>query len=139
MKRTLALLLCIFGWSMSLLAQSPVTITGTIPNTTSGTVGFKLTPWSDSVHSLVTFVGALPETQSCGINSSGKIVASSLSGPCRIYGNDIISPANTTYTVVFLLNGKTSVSVTNQRITGSTCSVSSSGSAPTAIACKNKS
>lgn len=106
--------------------QVQVAVTGTIVGATSGTVQFKLMPWSTGVHYTVPVIGTLAnQTWICGINGSGAVVNLLLSGPCLLWGNDVISPGNTTYTVVFQPNGQQTNSVALEQITGNTYSLNS--------------
>lgn len=102
MKKLLLLLLLL---PVALQAQSRTTVTGTIQSptgtATSGYVEFRLSPSSSSIAFRVTGTSlVVPTTSRCGINSSGNVMDTALTGPCQVWGNTLISPANTTYTVV---------------------------------------
>jgi len=107
MKRLLLVLL----FAVPVWAQTPVTVTATITTptgtlATSGTVQFKVQPYSASILYYILNTGVLAPAQStCGINASGVLLNTTLSGPCLVWGNDVITPGNTTYDVTFNPNG----------------------------------
>lgn len=102
-------------------SQSQVTVTGSVSGATSGAVLFNLSPWSTTVQYYVSSVTTIAnQTQICAINSSGAVRNITLSGPCMVWGNDIITPGNTTYTVVFQPNGRTTNTVAREQIVGNT-------------------
>lgn len=105
--------------------QSPVTVTGTIQDetgnlATSGTVTFALQPQNTGVQFFINNVTVLaPTTATCGINGSGQVKNNALSGACQVWGNDVISPANTTYCVTYAPGGNITNTVCNELINGS--------------------
>ena len=124
MKRALiclALLLCATsGW-----AQSPVTVTGLIIDAgnnpaTSGYVQFDIIPKASSIHYFISGFGTITQTTQCGINGVGIVLNLALSGPCTVWGNDLINPANTQYKVTFAPNGNITNVVSGECLTGST-------------------
>jgi hypothetical protein len=105
MKRTLWLLL-----SSLALAQSPITITGTITDSsnnvaTAGYIQFSLSPLNQALAYEVPPSTVIAQTSKCLINSSGQPV-NSVTGtaPCLVWPNDIILPSNTLYTVTIAPN-----------------------------------
>src|SRR5882762_8270226 len=115
-------LLCLFA--ASAYAQSPVTVTGTIyDNTghlaTSGYVKFALSPASSSLLYYVSNIGIIaPQNTNCGINAAGLIKDSiNLANPCQVWGNDVITPGNTTYAVTFAPNNVVTQTIRQLQIT----------------------
>lgn len=104
-------LLLFLAFSMPLLGQSPVTINGTVSDAggnpaTSGTVVFDISPQSSSIQYYVPGIATLaPQEVTCNIQSNGSLMNVGNTGPCAVWGNDLISPANTTYTLTFNPNG----------------------------------
>jgi hypothetical protein len=97
-----------FVFSVAAAGQpTPVTINGTISDAggnpaTSGTVVFDIQPQSSSIHYYVPGVTTLaPQEVTCNIFTDGTLKNAGNTGPCVVWGNDVISPANTTYTVNF--------------------------------------
>jgi len=131
MKRLLLLLFL----STRLFAQ-PVTVTGTITDSggnlaTSGTVEFDIAPFSSSIQYYVPGQTSIaPQSVICSISTVGTLVSSSGSGPCTVWGNDVIAPANTTYTVVFSPNGLLNNSVPREYIAGTLYNLNSPVFAP---------
>lgn len=117
-------------------AQSPVTVTGTVTNpagglATSGTVVFSLKPTSASILYYISGLNTLAPTRgTCGINGSGQIRNLALSGACLVWGNDVITPGNTTYDVQFFPNGLPSQLIHQLLIGGSSFSFSAPVFAP---------
>lgn len=113
-------------FAVGALAQSPVTVTGTVqaPNgalATSGYVQFDLQPASTGVLYYVSGTTVLaPQSAQCGINTSGQIEDLALTGACTVWGNDVITPGNTAYQVTFAPNNTVASIVSNVLITGST-------------------
>jgi hypothetical protein len=126
-------LVCTLALALALKAgaQTPVTVTGTITDSggnpaTSGTVEFDLQPSSSSIHYYVQGSSTIaPTSVVCAISSTGQVVSQqNPSSPCTVWGNDVISPSNTTYTVTFSPNGQVTQSVAQECITGSTYNLS---------------
>jgi len=106
-------------WSRTAFAQTEVIVTGQVINATRGYVEFRLMPWSSSIHYYVPTVGVIASQSSrCGIDATGQVVNTALNGPCEVWGNDAIMPANTTYTVVFAPNNTVTQTVPQESITG---------------------
>ena len=119
--RLLALLL-LFAMPVSVLAQTPVTVTGTITDAgnnpaTSGYVQFDIMPKVSSIHYFVAGVGTITQTVQCPISGIGTI-------NCTVWGNDVINPANTQYKVTFAPNGNITNIVSGECITGSAYNLS---------------
>lgn len=112
-------------------AQSPVTVTGTIKTptnqpATSGFVQFRITPAANSAAYRVPGAGLFaPAIAKCGINGSGQVQNLSFSGPCQVWGNDLIVPANSCYEITVAPNGNISQVIPNVSITGSSADLSS--------------
>ena len=123
-------------WVGSAFAQTPVTVTGTITDSggnlaTSGTVEFDISPTSSNIQYYVPGTTSIaPQAVICNISAVGTLVSKSGSGPCTVWGNDLIAPANTTYTVVFSPNGALNNSVPQEYISGSTYNLNSPIFAP---------
>src|SRR6185312_8987586 len=91
--------------------QSPITITGTITDSsnnpaTSGYVQFSLTPTSTALPYSIPPATVIAKTSRCLINSSGQ-PKSSVDGTsaCLVWPNDLVSPANTLYQITLAPNG----------------------------------
>jgi len=102
-----------------------VTVTGLITDAgnnpaTSGYVQFDVQPKASSIQYFILNVTTINPTTQCSINGSGQIQNFALSGPCLVWGNDNISPGNTTYKVTFAPNGQISNVVNGELITGLT-------------------
>jgi hypothetical protein len=120
MKAVITALCLIASFAVVGFGQSQVTVTGEVMNATRGYVGFRLIPWSSSVHYFVPGITTITTQEvRCGINATGQVQNSALNGPCLVWGNDVISPANTTYTVVFAPNNQISNTVARESLTGS--------------------
>jgi hypothetical protein len=124
--RKLLLLTFLATASISCFAQSPVTVTGTVyDNTghlaTSGFVQFTLSPASQSLLYYVTGIGLIaPQNTSCAINASGLIKDFiNLANPCQVWGNDVISPGNTTYVVALAPGGTITQTIRQLQISAS--------------------
>jgi len=126
MKKLLVVLLLVgaaFG-------QTKTTVTGVVQDAsgnlaTSGTVVFTLSPQNNGVIYFVTGTGIIaPQVGTCGIDGSGNIKNLALSGPCQVWGTDIIVPANLTYQVSLFPNGGFTNAVPQQCITGTTYDLS---------------
>lgn len=112
-----SLTLC--GFLLSICAipcsgQVPYTVTGTVQSNTgalatSGSVTFRIRPSSQSILYYIAGTTVIaPQIATCGINASGLIKnATNLANPCTVWGNDQITPGNTTYDVTFAPNGVT--------------------------------
>src|SRR6266446_528573 len=107
----LVLLLALFS-AVGIHAQSQTTVTGTILTpagvlATSGTVTFSIKPSSASILYYVSGLNVIaPTVGTCGINASGLVKAqANLANPCLVWGNDVITPGNTTYDVQLNPNG----------------------------------
>jgi hypothetical protein len=111
-------------YGLALFAQTPVTINGTIQDAggnlaTSGTVVFSIQPQSSGIQYYVPGVTAVvPQAVTCVIDNLGTLQNASQSGACKVWGNDVIAPANTTYTVTFSPNGQQTNSVAQQCVLG---------------------
>lgn len=87
-------------------AQSPTTITGSLTDAsgnpaTSGYVEFDLQPLSPAIpYSVPGVVSLVPQTARCGINATGQLKNNALSGPCTVWSNSLIVPANSLYTII---------------------------------------
>ncbi|KKN34361.1 hypothetical protein LCGC14_0794520 [marine sediment metagenome] len=116
--------------------QTKTTITGNIQDVTgiaatSGTVEFKIKPSSSSILYFVSGVGVVaPQVANCGIDGSGDIKNLALTGACQVWGNDLISPGNTTYDVSFLPNGTRTNRIRSLLISGSTYNLANPTFAP---------
>ncbi len=121
MKR-LVLFLAIFLSvnSRTLLAQATQTIvTGTVDGATSGYVEFRITPASSSVLYFVrSTIVVAPQTSRCGITVTGAIKALDLVSNCLVWGNDVLSPANSLYTLVLAPANTPANTVARLLITG---------------------
>jgi hypothetical protein len=114
-------------------AQTPVTVTGVVQDTTgvlatSGTVTFTLQPQNSGVIYFVAGTGIIaPQTGTCGIDLTGNIKNLALSGACTVWGTDVLQPGNLTYQVAFFPNGVTAPTnvISQQCITGSSYSLNS--------------
>jgi hypothetical protein len=100
-----------FVFSVAAAGQpTPVTINGIVSDAggnpaTSGTVIFDIQPQSSSIQYYIPGITTIaPQEVTCNIQSDGTLLATT-SGPCKVWGNDLISPANTTYTLTFNPNG----------------------------------
>lgn len=109
--------------SRTCLAQSPYTVTGTVQSSvgtlaTSGTVKFTIKPTSQSILYFVSGTSIIaPQASTCGINPFGLIKnAVNLANPCTVWGNDVITPGNTTYTIQFAPNGTVTNTINNLTI-----------------------
>lgn len=110
-------------------AQSQTTVIGNVVTpagaaATSGTVSFTLIPSSASILYYVSGLNVIaPTVGTCGIDGSGNIKSqSNLANPCLVWGNDVITPGNTTYTVQFYPNGIPSQNIRQLLISGTTFS-----------------
>ncbi len=116
--------------------QTKTTITGNIQDVTgiaatSGTVEFKIKPSSSSILYFVSGAGVIAsQVANCGIDGSGDIKNLALSGACTVWGNDLISPGNTTYDVSFLPNGTRTNRIRSLLISGSTYNLANPTFAP---------
>lgn len=126
-------------WVTMAFAQSPVqpvTVSGNIMDAggnlaTSGTVVFSIQPQSSGIYYYVQGQGALvPQNATCAIQSDGTLQNATSTGPCTVWGNDLITPANTTYTVTFLPNGTQTNSIPQQCIVGQSYSLNAPNFCP---------
>lgn len=98
------------------------TVTGQVSDATgtpatSGYVSFTLMPNSNSYIYYVNGVTqVVPTTVKCGINGSGLVKNLALSGACQVYGVDVLTPANLSYTMVIAPANVPTTKVTNQLI-----------------------
>ena len=122
MKKTCWFFFVLF---VSLLAgaQSPVSVSGTIQDSggnpaTSGTVEFDIQPASSSIQYYVQGITAVaPQTVVCNISATGTLVSSvNPANPCTVWGNDVLSPSNSTYTVTFSPNDQQTNTVARECI-----------------------
>jgi hypothetical protein len=127
-KRLLVLLL----FAIPALAQTPAVVTGLVFDSGGtpairGTVQFDIQPQVQGVQYFIQGIGTVaPQTVICGIDGTGHVMnATVLTNPCTVWGNDLINPANTTYTVTFNPNGQSTNSVAGECIAGSTYNLNS--------------
>jgi hypothetical protein len=129
MKRLLLLPIFLLALSGAAYGQTPVTVTGTVyaPNgalATSGYVQFTITPTSQSIQYFVLNIAVIaPQTARCRISAIGLVKNLALTGACQVWGNDVISPGNTLYTVAYAPGNVVSNTVQRQLITGTTYSL----------------
>src|ERR1700744_3345497 len=115
---------------LPLLSWGQATVTGTVFDqgnnpATSGYVQFDLQPANSGVHYYIPGVGVIaPQTTQCGINGSGQVLNSTLTGPCQVWENGQISPGNTTYTVTFAPGGLVSNVISQECINTPTYNLS---------------
>lgn len=114
MKRLLLILALL---APGVAAQTPALVTGKVFDTggnpaTSGYVQFDIQPNASSIQFFVENVGSIaPPSVQCPIDGSGNI-------SCNVWGNDVITPANTTYVVTFAPGGNISNVVNSECIHG---------------------
>lgn len=112
-------------------AQSPVTVTGTVVDATnnpatSGYVQFDIQPQPTNVaFSIPGSLAVVISTATCGIDGTGHVLNKTLTGPCLVWGNDLISPANTCYTVTLAPSSVPLQTIPNELITGGSYELSS--------------
>lgn len=130
-------LLLFLMFSLPMRGQSTLTVTGTIQDSTghvatSGYVQFDLQPTNSGVQYFVGNVTVLaPQSAQCGINASGLVKdINNTANPCLVWGNDVISPANTTYCVTYAPNGTVTNTVCRQNLTGSSYNLNTPVFAP---------
>lgn len=117
-------------------AQSQTTVTATINDSvgalaTSGYVTFSVKPTSASILYRVQGTNVIaPSVGRCGINASGVLLNLALSGACLVWGNDVITPGNTTYDVQLFPNGTATQLIHQLLISGTTYSLSTPVFAP---------
>lgn len=123
-------LILIIALGVAAHAQTPVTVTGTVqaPNgavATSGYVEFDISPQSLSTAYHIQGTALIaPQKGQCGINGSGQLKNLALSGNCQVWGNDLILPANTLYTIVVAPNGSITSRIQNVLLSGSSADLS---------------
>lgn len=131
----LVILVLLFIYVLQAHAQAPpyqTTVTGTVMGTdghlaTSGKVQFDLRPYSQAANYRIVnnYVIGIATKITCAIDSSGHIMDSVvITNPCMIWGNDMITPQNTTYTVTYFPNGTQTQTVPQVYITGATYDLS---------------
>lgn len=126
MKRLIFALL----FALPLMGQVPVTVTGLITDAgnnpaTSGFVQFDIQPKISSVHYFIPTVGTITQTVQCGIDGTGNVKSIlNLANPCLVWGNDVISPGNTTYKVTIAPSGNITNVIIGECITGAAYSLS---------------
>jgi hypothetical protein len=137
MKKILLILGLLFGLSPTLHAQTQTTVIGTVNDplgnlATSGYVTFTIKPSSASILYHIQNLNILaPVTGRCGINASGLIKSNAnLLNPCLVWGNNVITPGNTTYDVQFFPNGTPSSLIHQLLISGTTYDLSAPIFAP---------
>lgn len=137
MKKLFSLIILLAACTLPVHAQTPVTVTGTITDASntpaiSGYVQFDLQPSASSIHYFVSGIaGVDPQSAQCGINATGQVKSiSNLANPCTIWGNDVITPGNTTYKVTFAPNGNVTNVVNGEKISGSTYNLNNPVFAP---------
>lgn len=127
-KRLPILAALLLSFCTNALAQSPATVTGTIQDAggnpaTSGTVVFDIQPQSSGIQYYVQGITSIvPQEVTCSI-VSGALRNASNTGACTVWGNDQVSPANTTYTITFYPNGQMTNSVAQECIQGASYSL----------------
>lgn len=120
----------------NLSAQSMTTVTGNIQGVTgiaatSGYVQFQLQPSSQSLAYRVSGIGVVaPQSSMCGINGSGQLQNLALTGSCQVWGNTVLAPANSTYTVTIAPNGTIANRLTGELISGTSYDLSQPVFAP---------
>ena len=130
MKRLLLFLLFAFS------VQAQTVVTGYISNSTGGPatkgyVEFTIMPQSSAIWYTVPGTATIaPQTARCGINGSGQVKNLALTGNCLVWGNDVISPGNTTYKVTFAPDNVVRNTISQVSITGATYSLNSPVFAP---------
>lgn len=108
----------------TLWAQTITTVTGTIQTATgavatSGYVLFNLQPQNAGVLYRVSGTTIVaPQSGRCGINSSGNIVNTALTGPCQVWANGVLAPGNSAYQVVLAPNGAVTSTINQVLISG---------------------
>jgi hypothetical protein len=108
------------------MGQVPVTVTGVVTDAgnnpaTSGFVQFDIQPKISSVHYFVPNVGTITQTVQCGIDGTGNVKSQlNLANPCLVWGNDVISPGNTTYKITLAPNGNITNVVNGECLSGGT-------------------
>lgn len=130
MRKVFLTLGLLFGLAFSAQAQTQTTVTGTVVDpagnlATSGYVTFTIKPAAASILYFVLNINVIaPVSGQCGINSSGQVMSvSNPANPCLVWGNDVITPGNTTYTVQFFPNGIAGQLINQLLITGTTYSL----------------
>lgn len=117
------LLWFLFFLTTPLLAQTQTIVTGQVERATSGYVEFQIQPWSTAVQYFIPGTTTVVfQTTRCAINGSGNVVGLA-GGNCLVWGNNLISPANTTYTVVFAPANVITNRVAKQNISGASYSL----------------
>jgi hypothetical protein len=117
----LLLLLTSLSW-----AQSPITITGTITDSsnnvaTSGYIQFSLTPNNQGLAYVVPPSTTIASISRCQINASGQPVNYITGvGACLVWPNDLILPANTLYQIQIAPNSQVSRVYNNVLLASST-------------------
>lgn len=135
-KRLIITALFLLTLTGAAYGQAPVTVTGTVyaPNgvlATSGYVQFTITPTSQSIQYFVQGIGIIaPQTARCGISGAGLIRNLALSGACLVWGNDVITPGNTTYTVQYAPANVVSNTIRQLLIRGTTSNLNAPVFAP---------
>lgn len=121
MKKILIIMALLLGRIGISQAQTQTTVTGTVDGATSGYVEFRIMPWSTGVQYYVAGATIIAnQTTRCGIDTFSQVKNTALTGPCLVWGNNLISPANTTYTVVYAPANTIRNTVARQNINGTT-------------------
>jgi hypothetical protein len=121
-RKYIPLVLVVLALATASSGQSPVPINGTISDAggnpaTSGTVVFDIQPQSSSIHYTIPGLTTVaPQSVTCNIKPDGTLQNVLNSGPCVVWGNDLISPANTTYNVTFNPNNQNTNQVAQECI-----------------------
>lgn len=123
LKKALLIILICFWMPRELRAVSPVTVTGTITDfggnvAQFGTVSFTLQPQNQAIFWRVSGTNVLALPVTCGINGSGQLKNAALSGPCTVWGNDVISPNGSAYIVNEFPNNQQGPVFKNAQILG---------------------
>lgn len=120
----------LFWFGHLLHAQSQTTVTGVVFDSggnpaTSGFVEFDLQPVNSGVQFTIPGIGVIaPQNTVCGIDGSGNVKnLANLANPCLVWGNSVVSPANTTYTVQFAPGGVVTNVVSQECINGASYSL----------------
>lgn len=135
-RRLLSVLMLILAFCPWIHGQTKTTVTGNIQDVTgvaatSGYVQFRLRPSSSSVAYRVTGIGVIaPQAAQCTINSSGNLVAIGGSGSCLVWGNTVLSPANSSYDVIFAPNNVVRSTIQQELISGTTYNLANPVFAP---------
>ncbi len=135
MKRLLTSLLLVVGLVLPAWGQTKTIITGNIQtvtgiSATGGTVKFTLRPSSRSISYRNTGTIIVPTDASCGIDTNGDIKNALLTAACEVWGNNVLTPANSAYDIEFKPTGARTTKWRQLLISGSTYDLSTPVFAP---------